>query len=240
MSSNNFVEYSQSSLYLLGPKDMYAEENWWGTTDLDAINASIHDKSDNSVLGKVDFEPILTSINTEAPTQPLTPVPDLPTPQWSPTTIPDQTTTPTSAPTSNQNSGDSNSYFQVESNSTLTEFFFNSTSSELSFTVTGPSDTTGYVQYKIAKTLLSGVQNVKVFLDGTQLNVEITSDENSWLLYFTYHHSSHKVIISLSAETGSVLGIDSLVWVVVVVAVCIPLIAVAVFWRRKGKNCQTQ
>jgi len=228
LSDNNFEDYSQSSIYLLGPKDMYAEDNWWGTTDIQAISDSIHDKNDNPVLGAVDFEPILGSRNAEAPTEPPTPIPDLPTPSWSPTTPPDESSDATP-------NDDSNNYFSVESNSTITELFFNSTSSELSFTVTGPSNTTGYVRYKIAKSLLSSIQNVKVFLDGNQLDVIFTSDEDSWHLFFTYTHSSHKVIISLAKETGTIFGIDPIIWVIALVAICVPLIAVVVFWRRKQK-----
>jgi hypothetical protein len=56
---------------------------------------------------------------------------------------------------------------------------FNSTSSELSFTITGPDNTAGYVKVTIAKSILSSVQNVKVYFDGSQLSVAITEDEDS-------------------------------------------------------------
>ena len=42
--------------------------------------------------------------------------------------------------------------FSVYSNSTITQFAFNSTSNELSFVVSGPSGTTGYVNICIPKT----------------------------------------------------------------------------------------
>ena len=44
--------------------------------------------------------------------------------------------------------------FSVESNSTVTDLAFNSASQELSFTVSGPSGTTGYVDAYKAKSLM--------------------------------------------------------------------------------------
>lgn len=87
--------------------------------------------------------------------------------------------------------------FSVTSNSTVSELAFNSTSRELSFTVTGPSGTTGYVNVYIAKSLIDNIADVKVYLDGDQLNYTATSLDDSWLLHFTYSHSTHKVNINL-------------------------------------------
>lgn len=223
--SNNFINYQQS-VNQLGPKDVLMQENYWGTTDPQAINASIHDKIDNPVLGLIYFDGAASSRYVEAPTQPTAPIPNLPTPEWTPTNLPGQSQTAT--PTDN-----ANSYFQVESNSSITQLFFNSTSSQLSFTVTGPSDTTGYVQYTIAKSLLAGVQNVKVYLDGSQLNVNITSDGDSWLLYFTYHHSSHQVIINLAQQSNITSEFNWLIWIAVPILVVALLLAVIAFRRTK-------
>ena len=87
--------------------------------------------------------------------------------------------------------------FSVTSNSTVSELAFNSTSRELSFTVTGPSGTTGYVNVHIAKTVVDNIADVKVYLDGDQINYTITSLDDSWLLHFTYHHSTRTIAISL-------------------------------------------
>ena len=89
------------------------------------------------------------------------------------------------------------SVFSVTSNSTVSELAFNSTSRELSFTVTGPTGTTGYVNVYIAKTLVDNIADVKVYLDGDQLNYTATSLDDSWLLHFTYRHSTHTIAISL-------------------------------------------
>jgi hypothetical protein len=53
--------------------DGNANVNWWGTTDPSAISASIIDYNDNFLLGRVNTIPILTGLNTQAPS-PDTPI----------------------------------------------------------------------------------------------------------------------------------------------------------------------
>lgn len=86
------------------------------------------------------------------------------------------------------------------SNSTLSEFSFNSTSRELSFSVSGDSGTTGYVTVNIPKSLSSDISTLKVFLDNTQVAYSFQSNDESWLLYITYHHSTHLIGISLGSS----------------------------------------
>jgi hypothetical protein len=89
--------------------------------------------------------------------------------------------------------------FSVVSNSTVSGLFFNSTSEVLSFTVSGPSGTQGYVNMTIAKTLIANTTGLKVYLDGSQITYTLTSTSYYWLLHFTYHHSTHEIIIYMNA-----------------------------------------
>jgi PKD repeat protein len=91
--------------------------------------------------------------------------------------------------------------FSVESNSTISELVFNTTSMELSFTASGPSGTRGYTRVTVAKSLVANATNIKVYLDGNQLNYSIASTDDSWLLTFNYTHSTHKVAVDLNAAT---------------------------------------
>jgi parallel beta-helix repeat protein len=125
--------------------------------------------------------------------------------------------------------------FFVESNSTLTALAFNSTSSELSFSVSGPSNTTGYVKATIAKSLIPSGESVKVYLDGDELNHSITLTGDSWLLEFTYSHSTHNISVQLAASTTSLSlsGINDWIWIALPVAIAaFALIGVAI-WRKK-------
>jgi hypothetical protein len=51
-------------------KNINAQNNWWGTTNISAISNSIYDASDNINLGQVDYSNLLNSLNTIAPITP--------------------------------------------------------------------------------------------------------------------------------------------------------------------------
>ena len=93
---NNNVNIKLSSF---ASRNVTAANNWWGTTDTQAISQSIHDFEDDFDLGKVTFMPFLTSPDPNAtpdPNAPLsTPTPE-PTPATSPMPTPNQT--PSSTP----------------------------------------------------------------------------------------------------------------------------------------------
>ncbi len=91
--------------------------------------------------------------------------------------------------------------FSVNSNSTITEFSFNSESRELSFAVSGESGTTGYVNANIPKSLVNDISTLKVYLDSNQIEYSAQSQGDVWLLHFTYHHSTHSVDISLGSSS---------------------------------------
>ncbi|MCW3999635.1 MAG: hypothetical protein NWE93_05305 [Candidatus Bathyarchaeota archaeon] len=127
--------------------------------------------------------------------------------------------------------------FLVESNSTVTGFAYNSTNSELSFTVTGASDTTGYVKMTLSKSLTSNPENIKVYLDGNQLNYLVTSNADSWQLTFNYHHSAHFITIALQSASSTLffqtqLGELVIIGVAIVISIAVVLIAL----RKRKKN----
>lgn len=125
--------------------------------------------------------------------------------------------------------------FVLESNSTLSALAFNSTSLELSFTVSESSGTSGYVKVTIAKSLVSNAENIKVYLDGNQLSYEVTSNPDSWLLTFTYTHSTHHVTISLATDAGDTafLGIEPWICIVAAIVIGVLLTVMVAFMRRR-------
>jgi hypothetical protein len=141
-------------------------------------------------------------------------------------------TTPSSTPS--PSNGTSWDIFSVESNSTVTALAFNSTSSELIFAVTGPSGTAGYVKATIAKSLVPNAENIKVYLDGKQLDYELTSNADSWLLTFTYQHSTHQVRINLAnAAEATRLGIEYWMWIGVAIILVVAGVLGFIIWRTK-------
>ena len=95
---------------------------------------------------------------------------------------------------------DAKNVFSVISNSTISALSFDSESKELSFTVTGASGTYGYVDIFIAKTLIPNVDDVEVYLNGSPTEYTSSSLEDSYLLHFTYPHSSHTIVVMLGVS----------------------------------------
>ncbi len=97
----------------------------------------------------------------------------------------------------------SKTLFFVESNSTLSGLAFNSTSNELSFTVSGSSGTSGYVKFMISKTLITNPTELTLYLDGQPMAYSLVEKGEAWTLCFEYHHSAHYIIIKIQNQQGS-------------------------------------
>jgi parallel beta-helix repeat protein len=95
---NNNIYDNSINMFLGVPYDINAANNWWGTTDAQAINKTIFDHKNNFNVGMVNFIPFLTTANIAAP---VTPVP-------SPTTKPSISVLPSQNPTSTPTQSDSN------------------------------------------------------------------------------------------------------------------------------------
>ena len=89
--------------------------------------------------------------------------------------------------------------FTLSSNSTITRFGYNMEDKTLTFTAEGPTGTHGYVNIEIPKTVLNEVSDLKVYLDNSEMVYSSTSAKESWLIFFTYPHSSHEVTLALGS-----------------------------------------
>jgi uncharacterized repeat protein (TIGR02543 family) len=107
------------------------------------------------------------------------------------------TTTVNFAVASSQNQNQN--VFSVASNSTLSSLTFDSTQNKLSFGVSGPTGTMGYVQACIPKTLLANPSTLQVAVDGQNTAFYSYLDGATWLITIQYHHSSHTVVMALDS-----------------------------------------
>ena len=125
--------------------------------------------------------------------------------------------------------------FSVTSNSTISEFAFNSTSKELSFTASGPSGTTGYVNVYIPKSLISNISDLKVYVDGNLITHNSESQIDSWVVLFNYSHSVRKVIIDLSATSSEVseTSIELIIYITIMAVVIATAVATIVIRRKR-------
>jgi hypothetical protein len=87
--------------------------------------------------------------------------------------------------------------FALNSNSTVEQFNFDSTTKVLSFTVQGALGTTGYVNFYIPKTGLDNISRLKIIEDGVEVPFKHESIGATWQISFFYSHSTHKITIEL-------------------------------------------
>jgi len=130
--------------------------------------------------------------------------------------------------------GTAQSVFSVTSNSTLSAFSFDSSTKELSFSVSGEPGTTGYVNVYIPNSLLTDVSGLKVSLDGNEIAYTFQTQSGGWLLYFTYHHSIHDVLISLNSSSLSSDWVKIAILVFMGIVVTVVVIAVYSFLSKKS------
>jgi uncharacterized repeat protein (TIGR02543 family) len=126
--------------------------------------------------------------------------------------------------------------FSIVSNSSISELAFSSTSQMLSFTASGPSGTTGFSNVTISKTLIADVSGLEVYLDGTKTSYVVSDLTTSWLIYITYHHSTHKIAMNFAppARADYVPYIAPAAILGFMVA-----FVLTVFARRRGKRSQS-
>jgi hypothetical protein len=128
--------------------------------------------------------------------------------------------------------------FFFESNSTVYALAFNNETSTLSFNVTGPTGTTGYVKTSIPKSLQTNGENLKVYLDGKQLNYSVTNFGDSWVFTFNYSHSTHEINLHLETNASPTQPLVNEVILIAVVALFGTVIAIeSKYWLgRKEKG----
>jgi hypothetical protein len=128
--------------------------------------------------------------------------------------------------------------FSVTSNSTITQFAFNSTSNQLSFTASGPSNTKGYITLYIPKSLLSNITDLKAYVDGNQVQFSSQSQDDSWLISLTYSHSQHAITLQIGdGKTTQPIGESlplGLIIAIPVVAIVAVVVAVIAFKKRQS------
>lgn len=126
--------------------------------------------------------------------------------------------------------------FSVVSNSTVSDLFFNSTNQELSFSVRGSPNTTGYVDVYMAKSLIVDISTVKAYLDGNPIAYTLTSAQDSWLIHFAYHHSTHTVLIDLGRQEAKSFPEITVLEVVAVGGIAAVLAASTIVVLRKKRK----
>jgi hypothetical protein len=129
--------------------------------------------------------------------------------------------------------------FSVVSNSTVSNFTYNSATQELGFNTNGTSSTTGYAHVCIPKTLVNDIQTIEVNIDGKPVTFTSESHDDVWVISCVYTQSQHAFTVKIPFM--QTLSPDTTPWitVVIVIAVLIALVAIAVVIRRRRRTAAT-
>ncbi len=131
--------------------------------------------------------------------------------------------------------------FSVSSNSTVSDLTFNSTAREITFTVSGPAGTMGYVNIFLSKDLVPDISNLKIYLDGVGKEYEAVSLDGVWFIHLSYHHSAHTIKIALPTalptHTFQPLATQN---VAILVTALVVAFTIALSFRKKKSSIPSQ
>jgi len=93
--------------------------------------------------------------------------------------------------------GKHRSVVPITSNSTISDFVYNSSTATLTFKVDGPLDTAGKSIMWIPKEMVSSSSSVRISLDGYPTDFELLESQTIYYAILAYNHSQHVVTITL-------------------------------------------
>jgi hypothetical protein len=108
ITNNNIQDNTQYNFKLQHSDSVTIADNWWGTTDSEAIGQKIFDNKNDFNIGYVTFTPFLTARNPQAMPDENAPIPTSTTSAPSATTTPSMEPTQTLQPTDTANGVSSN------------------------------------------------------------------------------------------------------------------------------------
>lgn len=119
---------------------------------------------------------------------------------------------------------------QVDTNSTLSNFEFDSNANKISLTVNGPTGTQGMCNITVPKNLMPTGHTLEVYIDGKKTDYHLTEDADNYYVCFEYLHSAHIVTINFVA---SVIWTQWWFWLVAGAGIIVLAGAVVYFLRKR-------
>ena len=129
--------------------------------------------------------------------------------------------------------------FSVVSNSTVSNFAYNSTTQELSFNTNGTQSTTGYANICIPKALVDDIQTLQVSKDGQPIAFGTESQDTVWVISCVYTQSEHTFMAQIPFL--QMLSPTTYPWIAIVITIAalIAVVAILVVVRRRRKTAAT-
>ena len=195
---------------------------------------------------------------TQTPNPTNTPNPT-PTPTPTPTASPNSTSTPSSTPSPTPSPTPNPSFTEttisvttkngekmelaINGNITLEQMLnitvtsVSPTSTEISFTVTGPSGTVGFSNLTIPKTAIPNGINPVVYIDGNKApNQGNAQDDNYYYVWYTTHFSTHQVTMRFAEPSTVQVNSSGLILEIVLPITAIILVPTVFVFKRSRKK----
>ena len=119
----------------------------------------------------------------------------------------------------------------IVSNSTVSNFSFNSDGARVSFKIEGEPETMGFCNVTIPKNLLYAENTWTVLVDGISVTPTVNEKENYTNLHFTYRHST---------KTVEIIGTDAIPefpsWTPTLLVLVVLAVAVAMYKRKLSRK----
>ena len=201
--------------YVVG--NIEAANNWWGTTDAQAINKTMRDSKVQSNLGTANFTPFLTAPNLQATPNSTEPTPTIK--QIPSTTFLEAT----------KDSGgkvdiivNGNLSLGLISLANLTSSKFSATSN-LTFTVTGDAGTNAFVNVTIPKNAVTYGPTPTIYIGNQKVqNQSYTQDVDNYYVWSTNHFNNSfygDLTIEFTNGTSSSNTFPTIIGAIIAVAV---------------------
>lgn len=123
--------------------------------------------------------------------------------------------------------------YNIESNSVITEYYFNETSKAISFVVSGPDGTSGYAIIRIEKVLTNQSEDISIYFDDIPIDYSLDSDDYAWILTINYTHSSHKIVVYLTKQAQPPDPFPTTLIVTSVITVAVFSIGLLVYFKKR-------
>jgi hypothetical protein len=240
--NNNIYNNAEYNLYLGYPErsgynpldyvvgNIDAFDNYWGTTNNQAINQTIHDLKNQSNLGTVNFIPLLSAFNTQA-----TPNPDAPTPtvQQIPTAIFLGATNDNGGTVELTVNGNLTIFGDTMANVTANQSIHRTT---VSFTVMGYSGTNCFGNITIPKSAVPYGTKPTVYINNnTVQDQNYTQDTNNYYIWFTPNFNEYLNALTIEFATTSTVP-KFPTWIILPLFALLILLSIAFIRKRISKK----
>lgn len=124
----------------------------------------------------------------------------------------------------------------IDTNSTLSEFTYDSNTNKISLTVDGSAGTSGICNVTVPKGLVPAGYSIEVYVDGQKTAYTHTEDTSNYYVCATYQHSSHTITVGF---VNAAIWLQWWFWLIIAAVVAILVIGIYAIGKRRTR-AQTQ